>query len=180
MELLPLDDPRWVHLNHRNWSDGKPSPGVPDAPFVPDQLARLLENPSDLKCWLCSEGTAWPAAFAAVPYAVELARCLPPNERTEYLFFVGLVVMCSWPETGERFLAKSYKQALTEALPLLTETLNCSHDVIATRYLLAAVAALKGHTKLANVLNNLECICEECPKCGNCVYPHELQAALEE
>ena len=60
--------------------------------------------------------------------------------------------MCSWPKK-ENHLAKSYEHALREALPLITETLNCSHDITDTRYLLAATAALKGHTKLANVLN---------------------------
>ena len=48
MDLLPLDDPRWKDLNHRNWSHGKRSHWSPDAPFVPDELAKLVENPADL------------------------------------------------------------------------------------------------------------------------------------
>jgi hypothetical protein len=64
-----------------------------------------------------------------------------------------------------------------EALPLLAETLVWPHGPTETRYLLAAAAALMGHKKLADVLNHLDCICQECPKCGECVYPDELQAA---
>lgn len=60
---------------------------------------------------------------------------------------------------------------------LITETLVSQHDVTETRYLLAAVAALKAHRKLAAVLQNMDCVCGECPKCGESVYPDELQEA---
>jgi hypothetical protein len=196
--MLPLDDPRWRELDHRNWSHGKPSARVPDAPFVPDELAKLLNNPADLERfndlwpWLCSEGTSWPAAYAAVPYAVDLARRLPPDKRFEYLYFVGLVAICSGPEQAEShsagsliatgwikpYLIAGYRQALAAALPLLGETLAVHHGTDETRYLLAAAAALKGHCKLGEVLNHMDCICGECPKCGEQVYPDELQAAL--
>jgi hypothetical protein len=189
VDTLPLDDPRWKELDHRNWSHGKRSDWAPDAPFVPDELAELVKNPADLKRfsdlwpWLCSEGTAWAAAYAAVPYAVELAKRVRPEQRFEYLCFVGLVVMCSCPDQGGSFeikpyLVKGYQQALAEALPLLAETLLARHDATETRYLLAAAAALKGHCKLGEVLEHMDCICGECPKCGEVVYPEELQEAL--
>ena len=47
MDLLPLDDCRWRDLDHRNWRGGKRSDWTPDAPFVPDQLAKLLEQTGD-------------------------------------------------------------------------------------------------------------------------------------
>jgi hypothetical protein len=71
--MLSLDDPRWLDLNHRGWAQGTRYGLDPNAPFVPDELARLLQDPSDLKrfrsLWpyLCSEGTAWAAAYAALP-----------------------------------------------------------------------------------------------------------------
>ncbi len=189
MDLFPLDDPRWKDLNHRNWSHGKRSHWSPDAPFVPDELARLVENPADLDRfrrlwpWLCSEGTTWAAAYAAVPYMVSLAKQLPPKRRFEYLCVVGLVVTHSCPEQGEPFeikdyLVEGYRRALTEALPLIAETLISRHDVTETRYLLAAAAALKGHCKLAKVLQEMDCVCVECPKCGERICPEELQEAI--
>jgi hypothetical protein len=189
LNKLPLNDARWKELNHRNWSNGNRSDWAPDAPFVPDELAELVKNPADLERfgrlwpWLCSEGTTWAAAYGAVPYSVELAKRLPPKLRFEYLCFVGLVVTCSCPEQGESFeikpyLVTGYQQALDEALPLLGETLLSRHDVTETRYLLATAAALKGHCKLGEVLQNMDCICAECPKCGECVYPEELQDAI--
>ena len=187
--MLALDDPRWKELNHRGWTRGARYDLDPQAPFVPEVLANLLENPSDIErfqsLWpyLCSEGTAWAAAFAAVPYTIELARRVSLELRFEYLCFVGLVVMCSCPERGESFaikpyLAESYQRALAEALPLLAETLICHHDAVQTRYLLSAVAALKGHSQLAGVLEHLDCVCGQCPKCGEYVYPEELQQAV--
>jgi hypothetical protein len=163
--MLPLDDPRWKELNHGNWSDGKPS--SPNAPFVPSELAKLVEHPLDLERfndlwpWMCSEGTTWAAAYAAIPYTVALAKQVPASQRFDYLYFVGLVVMCSCPEAGESFaikpyLAESYEQALIEALELIAETLRSPHDVTETRYLLAATAALKGHARLGKVLNDLD------------------------
>jgi hypothetical protein len=149
-------------------------------------LGKLLESPSDIRrfraLWpyLCSEGTAWAAAYAAVPYAVELARRLPPELRFEYLFFVGLVVTCSCPEQGESFELKPYLEdtcdrALDEALPLLAETLLCAHSGMETRYLLASAAALKGHPELADVLGSIECISAQCPRCGTIVFPDRLE-----
>ena len=186
MDLLPLDDPRWLELEHRNWSQGKRSPEAPDAPFIPNELSKLWDDPADrdrfndLWPWVCSEGTAWAAAYAVVPYAVAFAERLAPERRFDYLYFVGLVAICSCPEGGgsfeiEPFLAGSYQHALTRALPLLAQTLQCQHDATETRYLLAVIAALKGHTALGEVLNNMDCVSGTCPRCGEEVYPQELQ-----
>ena len=111
--------------------------------------------------YLCSEGTAWPAAYAAVPYLVAVARRLRPEERGDYLYIVGLVVMCSGPygTTPEDLpddIAAGYCQALPEALSLVTQQLATPHGHVDTLYLLAATAALKGHTDLAETLNNLD------------------------
>src|SRR5215831_6469424 len=96
--MLPLNDPRWKDLDHRNWRQGKPSKWAPDAPFVPAELAKLVDNPADLTRfselwpWLCSEGTTYAAAYAAVPYFVEFARQLPPEQQFDYLCVIGLIV----------------------------------------------------------------------------------------
>lgn len=112
-----------------------------------------------------------------------MTKRLRPEQRFDYLCVIGLIVIDSCPESGESceikdFLAGDYKGALAEALPLILETLASRHDVTQTRYLLAAVAALKGHCKLAAALRDMDCICAECPKCGECIYPEELQKAI--
>ncbi len=76
------------------------------------------------------------------------------------------------------YLEKDYRAALAEALLLIGETLASDHDITETRYLLGAMAAIKGHRKLAKILQDMDCICGQCPKCGECVFPEELQEAL--
>ena len=189
MDLLPLDDPRWIELDHRNWRDGQRSDWAPDAPFVPDELAKLVENPADqerfmrLWPWICSESTTYAAAYATVPYFVRFAKQLRPEERFNYLSVIGLIAVHSRPNEGtsyeiKNYLARAYQRALSEALPLIADTLSCHHDAVETRYLLGSIAALKGHRKLARVLQDMDAICGECPKCGEQVYPDELQEAL--
>lgn len=118
MNLLPLDDPRWNDLSHRDWSARQTSAWVPNILAEHPERTDLF---NDLWPSLCSEGTAWAVSYAAVPYAVEFARRVSPVDRFEYLFFVGLVAMCTCPESGDGFeikpyLASDYEQALKLAL----------------------------------------------------------------
>jgi hypothetical protein len=71
-----------------------------------------------------------------------------------------------------------YRRALSRALALIVETLCVPHDVTETRYLLGAAAALKGHRKLAKVLQDMDAVSGECPKCGETIFPEELQEAI--
>jgi hypothetical protein len=176
--MLALDDPRWKELDHRGWTEGKRYDLDSDAPYVPEALSALLSEPgnverfSSLWPYLCSEGTAWAAAYAAVPYVVEVASRLPPDRRFEHLYFVGLVVIYSYPEDGESFAIKpylvdSYRAALERALPLLAETLVCQlAEVREIRELLAVAAALKGYPELGAMLQRPE-FSVTCRKCGD-------------
>jgi hypothetical protein len=174
--MLPLDDPRWLSLDHRGWSGGRRTQDDPEIPFVPDELRYLAAHPADhgrfegLWPYLCSEDTAWPAAYAAVPHLVAIASGLPPADRGNYLYVVGWIVICSggYGEAGRPVpgdVADAYRQALPAALELLTEQLATPHKHIDTRYLLAATAALKGHVALAEFLHNLDSYAD-CEACG--------------
>jgi hypothetical protein len=91
MRKLPLNDPRRQEFAFRNAPTRRAADQKPRTPMVAAELAQLLENPADLErfreLWpeLCSEGTAWAAAYAAVPYVVDLARRVPPEQRVEFL-----------------------------------------------------------------------------------------------
>src|SRR5262249_37632639 len=107
----------------------------------------------------------------------------PPEQRSIYLIVIGWIVADSCPDEGESFeikdyLRESYRAALQDTMPLIAETLACKHDVFDTCYLFAAIAALKGHINLARVLHRMQCICGKCPKCGERVYPPELQEVM--
>ncbi len=165
MTPLALNDARWNELMSRNGKAG----------FVPKSLQHLLEHPDDLPAFqdlwpeLCSEGTAWSAAYAAAPYVVEVARKLSPAQRFEHAYFIGYVAQCECPAEGkssglEPYLAESYRQALSDCLALLAATLVCAHDAMQTRYLLASAAALKGHPSLSRAIDLLDCGCPHCGK----------------
>jgi len=177
--MLSLADPRWLELGHRNWSPGQRPGDDPEVPFVPEELSQLLADPADrarfndLWPYLCSEDTAWPAAYAAVPYLVECARRLKPTERGDYLYVIGFIVMCSGPygQTTSGLpddIATAYRQALPEALSLITEQLATAQDLMETRYFLAATAALKGFPEFGEFLNNLDASLE-CQACGEII-----------
>jgi hypothetical protein len=177
--MLSLDDPRWLELGHRNWSPGQRPGDDPGVPFVPEELRGLLSDPADfgrftdLWPYLCSEDTAWPAAYAAVPYLVELARRRRPAERGDYLYVVGFIVMCSGPYGATpsglpEDIAAAYRQALAEALPLITGQLATAQSLMDTRYFLAATAALKGFPEFGEFLNNLDANLE-CQACGETI-----------
>src|SRR5262249_46959542 len=108
---------------------------------------------------------------------------LRPEERFNYLCVIGLIVANSRPNEGtsyeiKNYLVRAYQKALSDVWPLFGETLPCQHDAVETRYLLASIAVLKGHRKLALVLHDMDAIYGECSKCGEHVYPDELQEAL--
>lgn len=188
MSMLSLDDPRWRDLNHRGWSRGRPVDS--ESPFVPDELAALDANPADFErfsvLWpyLTSEGTTWAAAYAAAPYLVHFARCLPVERRTMYLIVIGLIEADACPGSENRsfaiesYLVASYRQSLVEAMSLLAESLTIPQPLVDLRYLLSAVAALQGQIKLAKVLSDIDCISGPCPACGAEVYPPALQEVV--
>src|SRR5262245_135320 len=126
MGALPLDDPRWSKLDTRSGH----------ADWVPRWLGTLLKRPDDREMFadswpdLCSEGTAWSAAFAATPYIADLAAAVPIESRQDYVYFVGLVAMNSvrsrpgGPFGLRRFLASGHREALHRALSLAIEVLH--------------------------------------------------------
>lgn len=169
--MLALDDERWKQLSHRGLSGGRKSELDSDAPYIPDVLRELFANPHDRELfdgmipYLCSEGTTWPAAYAATPYIVELASRVSPPERANYLIWVGLIVIDSIPaESVDELLRDDYVKALKSALPLLLETFMEELRGYEIRYLLAALAALKGYLQLGEILANLDTYsyCQEC------------------
>lgn len=138
----------------------------------PDDEARF----DDLWPWLCSESTTWPAAYAAIPYLVDLVAAVSAEQRGNRVAVVGLIVLygdtgaCSWQ------VRDAYEEALARALVLTIETLPLvtGGDL---RWVLGAVAALKGQRELAEVLVEMDTVSEQCPSCGEEVYPELLQSA---
>lgn len=177
--MLALDDERWKGLDHRGWCGEQKSPVYPDSPYIPDVLKQLQANPlnselfNDMIPYLCSEGTTWDAAYAAFPYIVELAKNVSPIERTNYLIWLGLIVIDACKIEGvEDYVRDDYIKGIKESIPLLLETLKEKNDAIETSYLLASLAAFKGFTQLGEVLANLESH-SFCLECDNEIFNYQ-------
>ena len=171
--MLSLDNTLWKELKHRGWNGVESFDS--DAPFIPEELKLLLKNPRDfdrfdyISPYLSSENTTWEAAYAAMPYIVEITRKLSPKERTTHLITIGFIVWDSDPKIEENAKIKpflpAYKQALREAMPLLLETILEEQSATDTRYLLATIAALKGYSELGELIQALHYY-TECPNCN--------------
>ena len=159
--MLALNSPRWQELEIRSGS----------ASAVPSEIAYLLEHPSDgerltdLSSELCSEDTAWSAAYAAVPYLLEIACKQPLEARGYALVSIGLIVMCSGDSLVPEDLKPAYRDSISSALPLLLETMHLPVSGEDLRYQFLSVAALKGHLALAELMNVLDADVS-CPECN--------------
>jgi hypothetical protein len=108
---------------------------------------------------------------------VAFAEQVPTDEAIEYLVVLGLIVTYAGVLPSD--LEPAYRQATADALGVAPMRLaDCPIDGT-MRYLLAAVAAFRGRTDLASVLENLDAIQDDCAACGAVVFPQELQQVIE-
>jgi hypothetical protein len=150
---------------------------------VKGALRVLTANPSEMwvfrEMWptICSEERTYDAAFAAAPYLVAFVEQVPTQEASEYLIVLGLIVTYGGVIPND--LEPAYRKATADALGVtLRRLVDCPIDVT-LRYLLAAVAAFRGRTDLASLLQDLDAIQDDCPACGAVVFPQELQHVIE-
>lgn len=173
-ERLPLDSPRWSQL----WT--RMGPG---AYPVPQALRQLGDDPSDRELFwelwpeLCAEETTYDAAFAALPYLVDLAEGPGTADADQYLIVAGLIA--TYASDVPTDLEPAFRAALRRGLTLTLERLESCTTKANLRYLLASVAAMRGRTDLAQVLQDLDAIQEPCPTCETVVHPSALEAVVD-
>jgi hypothetical protein len=157
--MLPLDDPRWTECHAEGGH----------AAHVPRWLRQLLNQPDNLKLFeqqrwmLCSEEVTWSAAFPAAPYFIEAARRAQRAARTEYVCFLGSIVMYRVSrEEADQFtkcpldLEPAFQGAVIAAEEMATSVLPGAKSEEAVRRLLAAVAAFKGFPGMARAILDLK------------------------
>ena len=156
----------------------------PGAYPVPDALRDLGDDPSDLELFrelwpeLCSEETTYDAAFAAAPYLIDFAARLGTAEADEYLIVAGLIATYASDVPSD--LEPAYRTAMQRGLTLALGRRESCRTNADLRSLLASVAAMRGRTDLAEVLQDLDAIQEPCTACGTVVHPSDLQAVVEQ
>ncbi len=157
--MLPLDDDRWGLLTT---FFGKP-----------DDLSKVLEE------WLASvgfdqefttysrelfdlflhQGTITNAAFAVVPYLVDVCKRGDTRFQVEYLADVALVearrlkngvyANREGTEAYPEWLMSDYKQAILESRELADDVIEAEHNDERKRALVAMKPALHGNAELA-------------------------------
>lgn len=161
--MIPLDSPRWRSLED---AYGEASP-------VADLLEELASGQtsedfwSDLTSRICHQYSVYTGTFAAVPHLVEFARTAAQSERTHALVLVGLAEACAHLDDAPdipKDLEFSYRRALREAIPLLTACLGSELSENTFRYVISALAALRGFLDLSFVLEAIDTpvICRQC------------------
>lgn len=154
--MLRLDSPRWAELQH---AYGNAS----DIPELLRQLQYLPRSEAYGEIWfalwsaLAHQGDVYPASFAAVPHIIALLAASPNEAGSAFFHFPAWVEICRQTNGVEvpDDLRAAYFDAL-ECLPKLVALAATSHgDEEMCRGALAAIAASKGHTSLAQAIIEL-------------------------
>lgn len=130
---------------------------------VPQALRELDNDPSDLELFqemwpeICAEETTYDA-YAAAPYLMDFAARLDTADADDYLIVAGLIATYASEVPSD--LEPAFKNAMQRGLELTLQRLQKCKTNEDLRYLLASVAAMRGRTDLASVLQDLGAIQE--------------------
>lgn len=176
--MLPLDSPRWKSFLTYF--------GTPEQ--VPQRLASWRESIgsrdeerqwSDLWEQFLHQFTITDAAYAAVPHVVRELDRIEPRKRFDYLVELALIESARQTDAGSPALAPdladAYHAAVSSARRFAVELLSLEWPKLEFRYLMSVLASLHGHGGLGELIFHLDCLCGQCPKCGEFVYPDRIQ-----
>lgn len=155
--MLSLDDPRWNELQHAYGA----------ASDIPPLLSQLMGFPSaegDAEPWfslwssLAHQGDVYAASFAAVPHVIAALATDPMKADFSYFHFPAWVECCrvrgQVPIPDD--LVSEYMQALSQLPDLVAKASRRPWDGDFMRCALAAIAAAKGDTVLAEAIMELD------------------------
>lgn len=161
--MLDLDDPRWEQLRHAYGS----------AADTPKWLRQLEANPNqphsenrglgdpwyELYSSICHQGSVYTASYAAVPHLVRIAGLASDPLPPEYFLLPahieqGRSASDAMPLPND--LKNDYYMAIKHLPALLPRIALADWDEPTTRIMASALAALKGHSDLADVIEMMD------------------------
>jgi len=157
--MLPLDSSRWTELTDAYG----PASSIP-------RLIRDLERypPGDderaepyFSLWgaLCHQGTAYPASFAAFPHLVDALERQPTRAPWTLYLLIGAIEASRSKVDDAPLppdLAPAYFDALAKVPQIAMRAASEPWDELRCRVILACVAAVKGHPRLSEAIEELE------------------------
>ncbi|MDP9314559.1 MAG: hypothetical protein M3R24_27390 [Chloroflexota bacterium] len=166
--MLPLDSKQWAELHHA-YGSGADIPAL----LIKLQAHRDPASPAYDDVWediwgiLCHQGVVGSASYAAVPYIIEVAATQPPQQRFDYLHFVGDVEIYRiiGPDSSiPDFVQPSYFAAHEQAIMLILECLHGDWPDYELQILLGTLPILKGKHPLGAAIVRLykETTCPNC------------------
>lgn len=158
--MLALDDPRWSELNH---AYGRAS----DIPNLLRKLSHFPGQGSDDEAepwhslWssLCHQGDVYTASYAAVPHLVQIAVDTPGPIDWSFFGLPAAIEVARFNQRGPEIpgeLAISYEKALIHLVDCVHVHRTDAWDESMALSVATAMAAAKGHHRLAEALLNLD------------------------
>ncbi len=175
--MLDLDSPKWKELR-TFFGESE------NIPKMIKEWENSIGTDKESELWREIYECVWhqnsveTAAFAVVPYVVKKLKNASNERKIDYVVDLGFIEADRSNRLEEiisKELFDDYKNSVENCKKYAVECLEIVSDKITFRYVLGAIASLFNHSKLGEILFNLDCVCEECPKCGECVYPSEIQ-----
>lgn len=150
LSYIPLDSPSWAHLEHAYGT----------AQNIPALISQLYKKPNtpNKKTWdelwsaLTHQGDVYSASFAAVPHFVSIMQNNPLSFNYNFMAIVAAIETARRENnvTLPKELEVHYLKAIS-SLPFIiaaSSVRNWDENLLISS--LAAVAAIKGHEKIAN------------------------------
>jgi hypothetical protein len=153
--VLSLDDPRWAQYQ-ANYTDGGHVATLLVRAEAGEPLGTWYE---DLFQELCHQYTVSEAAFPAAPHLARLAAAREDG-RLELLILLGACHTSAEPAKVAQFsadIAQGWRASAREAIPLIADLLASPQvDQTELRYLMSALAAVRGYPALASAIERLD------------------------
>jgi hypothetical protein len=134
---------------------------------------------SDLWELFLHQCTITDAAYAAFPHVVFQLNRVEPRKRFDYLVELALIESARQNDADAPELAAdltdAYHASVVPARRFAIELLSLEWPNIEFRYVTGIVATLHGHGMLGDLIFNMDSLCANCPKCGEYVYPEQIQ-----
>lgn len=158
--MLSLDDPLWLQLSH----------AYGPASDIPNLLRQLSRSPGQMSdeeaepwhsLWssLCHQGDVYTASYAAVPHLVQIATDTPGPIDWSFFGLPAAIEIARFNQAGPAIppqLVEPYEKALTHLVDCVSVHRADAWDEPMALSVETAMAAAKGHHRLAEALLNLD------------------------
>lgn len=159
LRVLPLDDPRWSGLVNAYGASDDLTALLAELPSLPPDEGPEAEPYFSLWSALCHQGDIYPASFAAVPHIVRAIAHDPRKAPWTLFLMLACIEIARAKGRGPEIpddLRADYFTALAAVPGLVADASRGDWDHWYCGAALSAIAAAKGHARLAEAILELD------------------------